>query len=494
MQQVPVYSGQESSAPWIGRDAFIRAARAIGALFTAPFRVDLRQVDTLSPSERKHQRRSAFLRLILACILFLLILVLLPAAVLGHAAVASLWRLGLVILLATFGVILNAQRRTTIAGILFTYGSLAFVIDYLVTNPTGLDLQAILTLCLFSAFILIVGLILPGWITWLTAGVMTAVAVACVFFLPFAQPLQQLSPDLVQLRVAVAGPLVVLYLLVALFSWFAGRSSDATVETISAALEREQELGKLKDQFITSVNHELRTPLMALHGYVKLLGLRHQTLSPERRGELIEKAERAGKDLVALVTSILELQSLDEMVKAFTPEQVIVRESIDSAIRLVELEPGNTQGDSAAERVIRVDIPEGLLVWADAVRLRQVLTNLLSNALKYSPSDTPIEVAARVLPAGSESARRSLAERLPGKTPLVEITIRDYGYGIPPEQIPLLFERFVRLPRDLASNVAGNGLGLYLCRTFAEAMKGRIWVESTGIKGEGTTFHLILPS
>jgi signal transduction histidine kinase len=478
----------------MGRDTFMRAARAIGALFTAPFRVDLRQVGMLSPSERKHQRRSAFLRLILACILFLLVLVLLPAAVLGHAAVASLWRLGLVILLAAVGVILNARRHTTIAGILFTYGALAFTVDFLVTNPTGLDLQAILTMSLFSAFILIVGLILPGWLTWLSAGVMTIIAVACVFFLPFAQPLQQLSPDLIQLRVAVAGPLVVLYLLIALFSWLAGRSSDATVETVSAALEREQELGKLKDQFITSVNHELRTPLMALHGYVKLLGLRHQTLSPERRGELIEKAERAGKDLVALVTSILELQSLDEMVKAFTPEQIIVREGIDSAIRLVELEPGNPQGDSAAERDIRVDVPEGLTVWADAVRLRQILTNLLSNALKYSPSGTPIEVAARVLPAGSERARRSFSERLPGKTPMVEITIRDYGYGIPSEQIPLLFERFVRLPRDLASNVAGNGLGLYLCRTFAEAMKGRIWVESTGIEGEGTAFHLILPS
>lgn len=181
------------------------------------------------------------------------------------------------------------------------------------------------------------------------------------------------------------------------------------------------------------------------------------------------------------------------MVKAFTPEQVIVRESIDSAIRLVELEPDH-QRDTAVERAIRIEIPEGLTVWADAVRLRQVFTNLLSNAIKYSPSGTPIEVTARALPAGSGRARSTLSERLSGKTSLVEITIRDYGHGIPPEQVPLLFERFVRLPRDLASNVAGNGLGLYLCRTFTEAMKGRIWVESTGIEGEGAAFHLILPS
>lgn len=424
----------------------------------------------------------------------LVILILLPTAILGHAAVASLWRLGLVILLAAVGVILNTQQRTTSAGILFIYGTLAFVIDYLVTNPTGLDLQAILTMSLFSALILIAGLILPGWITWLTAGVMTIVTLASVFFLPFALPLQQFSENFMQLRVAVAGPLAVLYLLVALFSWLAGRSNEATVEAVSAALEREQELGKLKDQFITSVNHELRTPLMVLHGYVKLLGLRHQTLSPERRGELIEKAERAGKDLVALVTSILELQSLDEMIKAFTPEQTEVRESINSAIRLVELEPENAPGNTLSARDMLIDIPEGLTVWADPVRLRQVFTNLFSNAIKYSASGTPIDVAARALPSGYARVRRDSYERLPEKVPLVEVTIRDYGQGIPPEQIPLLFERFVRLPRDLASNIAGNGLGLYLCRMFTEAMKGRIWIESSGIEGEGTTFHLILPS
>jgi signal transduction histidine kinase len=166
------------------------------------------------------------------------------------------------------------------AGMLFIYGTLAFMVDFLVTNPTGLDLQAILTMALFSAFILIVGLILPGWITWLTAGVMTIVAVACVFFLPFALPLQQLSTNLMQLRVAVAGPLVVLYLLVALFSWLAGRSSEATVEAISTALEREQELGRLKDQFITSVNHELRTPLMAMSScWASVIRHSHQSVA-----------------------------------------------------------------------------------------------------------------------------------------------------------------------------------------------------------------------
>jgi signal transduction histidine kinase len=261
------------------------------------------------------------------------------------------------------------------------------------------------------------------------------------------------------------------------------------------ANKRARELDALKDQFITNVNHELRTPLMALNGYVQLLQARHATLSLERQGRLIEKAARAGDDVVALVTSILNAQSLDQGADATTMEPVDLTAAVVSAVGLIDPRDIDLREGQLVERELRLQVPRGLAVLGDPMRVRQILINLLSNAIKYSPAGSSVEIAAHVTtemtrpPQGVKGRRgkRSLGR------PMVEMTVRDYGLGIPPEQMELLFHRFVRLPRDLASAISGNGLGLSLCRKLTMAMGGRIWVESTGVEGEGSTFHVLLP-
>lgn len=319
-----------------------------------------------------------------------------------------------------------------------------------------------LVMNVFTAFIL-----LSGFQTTRTGGAMRHEAVLLISF-----------PILVQW--SVAGILLA-----------AARTNLRTLRELGdvrIAYTRAQQLDQLKDQFIAHINHELRSPVMALQGHVELLLLAEDKLSPEERHTYLERAKHAGDDLVALVTSILAVRRLEQQVDAFTPERVNVSQTLEAAVRLID--PRESQ---QIERDLHLHVPRELQVWAEPVRMRQILTNLLSNAVKYSPSGTPVEVTAATVLDKPDPGRRG--QRLqPQPRQMVEITVRDHGLGIPPDQIPLLFKRFVRLQRDLTSNVSGNGLGLYLSRTLAEAMGGTLWVESSGIEGEGSTFHLWLPA
>jgi signal transduction histidine kinase len=256
---------------------------------------------------------------------------------------------------------------------------------------------------------------------------------------------------------------------------------------VRAAYERASALDDLKNQFIVNVNHELRNPVMAMMGHLDVLDMSVASAPRERLQRATQGAMRAAENLRTLLASILDASRLEQNPGDFTPERVSLVEAIEAAIQLLDPKEGNLY-----ERELRVKAPRSLSIWGEPVRLQQILTNLLSNALKYSAPGTPIEVTARVIiESAPASSRRRRAAPGTGRK-LVEITVRDWGLGIRPEQIPLLFQRFVRLPRDLASNVVGNGLGLYVCRICAEAMGGRIWVESSGVEGEGATFHLCL--
>jgi signal transduction histidine kinase len=197
----------------------------------------------------------------------------------------------------------------------------------------------------------------------------------------------------------------------------------------------------------------------------------------------------AADHLRTLLASILDASRMEQGVGDYTPESVVLVQAILAAAQLIDPNEG-----SLAERELRIRVPATLSIWGEPVRLQQILTNLFSNAAKYSPPGTPIEVAARMFREPDPTSFRRRRVQPEKQRVLIEITVRDWGLGIPPEQIPMLFQRFVRLPRDLASTVVGNGLGLYVCRICAEAMGGRIWVESSGVEGEGAAFHLRLPA
>jgi signal transduction histidine kinase len=260
-----------------------------------------------------------------------------------------------------------------------------------------------------------------------------------------------------------------------------------TLRDLSLAYAHSRQLDELKERFITNVHHELRTPVMTVLGYLDFLQRTWQALPPEQLKAGFQKAHEVGAQLMKLIESILDVRRIDETVLEH-PEPVVLREVCSQALQLVDPREARLEG-----RDIAVAIPEGLAVWGETTRLQQVLTNLISNAGKYSASGTPIEVTAAVVAEPSGEKLKGKQGHAARGANLVEITVRDYGLGIPPDQASLLFNRFVRLPRDLASTTVGNGLGLYLCRSLVTAMRGRIWVESTGVSGEGSAFHIQLP-
>jgi signal transduction histidine kinase len=258
------------------------------------------------------------------------------------------------------------------------------------------------------------------------------------------------------------------------------------LSNVQIQIERVRHLDNLKNSFIRSINHELRTPIMTVLGYIDLLQNPHNRESPERLELCVTRAQKAGQALQTLLAGILDTHRLAASGDTITPQIVEILPALESAIILLPAEQvdGNT-----IERALYVHMPKYLRVWADPIKFQQILLNLLSNAIKYSDPGTPVEITVQIVTRKPHSR----FDRQARHQYMVELAIRDHGLGIPPEQIPLLFQQFTRLPRDLGSKVMGTGLGLYLCRIMAEQMGGSITVESSGIDGEGSTFILQLP-
>ncbi len=251
---------------------------------------------------------------------------------------------------------------------------------------------------------------------------------------------------------------------------------------LEQALEQQKELDRLKDDFIVTASHEFRTPLSAIHGYASLLQRHSAKLSMEQARRFSTEITRAAQQLVGMVTTLMDASRLDSRKFSLNPQPGEVRPLAESALALIQPD---------IQQPIQMDIPAGLWVYADQDRLRQVMTNLLINAGKYSPPTSPIDFIARVerqfAPPETMSAAPPQAE--PG-TYLV-ISVVDRGEGISPEDQKKLFQKFVRLQRSLTTPVRGTGLGLYICRQYLTAMGGAIWVEST--PGQGSTFRCALP-
>jgi two-component system, OmpR family, sensor histidine kinase BaeS len=230
---------------------------------------------------------------------------------------------------------------------------------------------------------------------------------------------------------------------------------------------RRDELDRLKDDFVLTASHELRSPLTSVQGFAELLMLERDSLTP-RQVETVEVILDNCRHLVRLLNDLLDLARSDAGRLAIRPQPTEVAPLIEDVVRTMRAQT------EAAGQTLSEDVPPGLPpINVEPARIRQILVNLITNAHEYSPEGASIEVSARTVAAE------------------VEISVTDNGPGIPADQVERIFERFTRGDAGLTQRVGGTGLGLAISKSLAEAHGGSIAVEST--PGVGSIFRIRLP-
>ncbi len=227
-------------------------------------------------------------------------------------------------------------------------------------------------------------------------------------------------------------------------------------------------LDRLKDEFVLTASHELRSPLTSVQGFAELLMLEREQLSA-KQAETVEIILDNTRHLVRLLNDLLDLARSDAGRLTLRPAPTDPAALVEDAVRTIR---GQTE---SARQTLSAEIEPGLpAVEVDPDRIRQVLVNLLTNAHEYCPERASIRVAAKRV--GDE----------------VEISVSDDGPGIPMEQLEHIFERFTRGDAGLTQRVGGTGLGLAISKSLVELHGGTIVAASTA--GEGATFTLRLPA
>lgn len=231
-------------------------------------------------------------------------------------------------------------------------------------------------------------------------------------------------------------------------------------------------LDRMKDEFISTVSHELRTPLTSLRAALGLVSGGALNTRPEKMRQMMEIAIGNTDRLVRLVNDILDL----ERIGSGKAELHFAQTSVDDLFRRA-----TTLQQTAAQRAnIRFTLESNnVVVWADPDRILQTLTNLISNAIKFSPQANTIPSDVR-LTASYVTPDEALIE------------VQDQGRGIPEDKLQMIFERFKQVDASDSRAMGGTGLGLAICRSIIQQHGGHIWATST--LGEGSTFHFTLPT
>jgi len=226
------------------------------------------------------------------------------------------------------------------------------------------------------------------------------------------------------------------------------------------------EANRLKGELLSVLAHEMRTPLTSIKGYSTALLMQEASFDPDVQRQFLEIIDEECDTLESLVHDLLESSVIDAGLLKLEPQPVLVPRLVREVIEEI--------GRRTDQHHFLVDFARDFpIVDADPDRVKQVLRNLLENAVKYSPE------------GGLVITRGEFTEAE------ITISVADQGVGISPEHLNRLFDKFFRAESGPGHHVVGSGLGLPIARTIVEAHGGRIWAEST--VGQGSTFYITLP-
>ena len=237
-------------------------------------------------------------------------------------------------------------------------------------------------------------------------------------------------------------------------------------QIIARDISSRKELERLKGEFVSVVSHELRTPLTSIRGALGLLASGRLGDAKEKSQRMLDLAVTNTDRLIRLINDILDVERIEA--GSIAMERVWC-EGVEASRQVAEVLRPVAERAGIELRVIGEETP----VWADADRLTQTLTNLVGNAIKFSPSGSAIEV------------------RVTSERSVVRFEVRDRGRGIPADKLESIFERFQQVDASDARDKGGSGLGLAISRSIVQQHGGDIWVEST--MGVGSAFCFTIP-
>jgi signal transduction histidine kinase len=243
----------------------------------------------------------------------------------------------------------------------------------------------------------------------------------------------------------------------------------ATLGQLTEARDAAEAANVLKSQFLANMSHEIRTPLNGVLAMAQIMGMGELS---ETQRERLNVVRQSGEALLAILNDVLDLSKIEAGKMELEP---IEFELADIA-RHAEAAYGEMARRKGLNLVIEVDPPAEGRRFGDVGRLRQITSNLVTNALKFTDQG---------------EVRVTLKEAVEDGREMLHLTVSDTGIGIPAEKIPMLFQKFTQVDSSATRKFGGTGLGLAICRELAVLMQGRIWVESA--EGQGSAFHLVAP-